>query len=371
MPLLKAPADGESATKHLENMVTRYYPYFRDIFPTQGSLANFAAISMQEGNTPLVMAAPFAKEGVLDYLEQQGIAGLNLYFKLEWADPTGSMKDRGMAVAVAKAKEEGFSTIVCASTGNTSAAAAAYGARAGMNVLVLITEGTPEAKVMQAASYGARIITYGKSFDETQLAARELERAIAKARIVNSNNDNRIKGQRTAAFEISDALGNAPDYLLIPVGNAGNITAYGLGFKEYLDAGRNTRMPVVIGARASEGTDAQAIRIREPNNKDAAYRIAKETGGTILEGVPDDEMRVAHKALRKEGLLTELASAISLAALPRFAKMQSIPQGSSVVMVLTGNGLKDSGISMKYEKREIIAAKTQEELMQAATYLTS
>lgn len=299
-------------------------------------------LSLQEGNTPLLP---------LKHLSEK--LGVELFVKYDGANPTGSFKDRGMVMAVAKAKESGSEAIMCASTGNTSAAAAAYAAQAKMRCLVVIPDGKiAMGKLAQAVVYGAEIVSIAGNFDNALQMVRNLEKQ-SPISLVNSVNPYRIEGQKTAAFEIVDALGSAPDILAIPVGNAGNITAYWKGFKEYHEA-KQTGLPEMRGFEAEGSaaivqnkiidqpeTLATAIRIGNPASWDKAVDAANESHGKI-DYVTDEEIVEAYKLLaREEGVFTEPASAASVAGLIKQIDSGEIKKGSRVVAVLTGNGLKD------------------------------
>lgn len=304
-------------------------------------------LTLHEGNTPLIR---------LDHLSKQ--YNVDLYVKVEGANPTGSFKDRGMVMAVAKAKEEGSNTIICASTGNTSAAAAAYGARAGMRSIIVIPEGKIAlGKLAQAVMYGAEIFEIKGNFDDALSIVRKISEK-EPITLVNSVNPYRIEGQKTAAFEICDVLGKAPDVLAIPVGNAGNITAYWKGFKEYHEK-KQTGLPQMRGFEAEGAaaivrneviqepeTIATAIRIGNPASWDYAVDAAKSSNGAI-DFVTDDEILEAYQLLAKtEGIFAEPASCASIAGLIKQLKSKEIKEGSQVVCVLTGNGLKDPTTAM-------------------------
>ncbi len=300
-------------------------------------------ITLGEGDTPLVRSAAL-----------EGACGLDeLWFKLESCNPTGSFKDRGMVVAVAKALEEGAKAVMCASTGNTSASAAAYAARCGLECFVLVPGGKVAAgKMAQAIAFGSRILEVDGNFDDALNAARALT-AKHPVALVNSVNPNRIAGQKTAAFEICESLGDAPDILAIPVGNAGNITAYWRGFCEWAELGRAQRhpkmhgfqaagaAPIVRGAPVAEPhTVATAIRIGNPASWSGATAARDESGG-LIEAVTDDEILEAYELLaRREGIFVEPASAASVAGLLKLAR-EGRARGGQAVAVLTGNGLKD------------------------------
>jgi threonine synthase len=309
---------------------------------------NTPMLSLNEGNTPLIPLPRLSEK--LD---------VELYVKVEGANPTGSFKDRGMVMAVAKAKEAGSHTIICASTGNTSASAAAYAARAGLRCIVVIPNGKiAMGKLAQAVMYGAEIFAIEGNFDEALKMVRRLS-DIAPITLVNSVNPHRIEGQKTAAFEICDQLGKAPDVLAIPVGNAGNITAYWKGFKEY-HAVKQTGLPQMRGFEAEGAaaivrnqviehpeTIATAIRIGNPASWEKAVQAATESNGKIDE-VSDAEILEAYKLLaREEGIFAEPASCASIAGVIKQRKRNEIRKGSTVVAVLTGNGLKDPAIAME------------------------
>ncbi len=299
--------------------------------------------TLLEGNTPLVRSEHIGK--ALD---------LDIYFKLEGLNPTASFKDRGMTMAISKALEEESVAVMCASTGNTSASAAAYSARAGLKCIVLIPEGKIAlGKLSQAMMHGARIVAIKGNFDEALKIVLELTKR-HPITLVNSLNPFRIEGQKTAAFEICGALGEAPDYLAIPVGNAGNITSYWLGFRQYKEAGRSKSLPKMIGFQAEGAapivrgrpvekpeTVATAIRIGNPARWKEAEEAGKASGGGI-DMVSDEEILSAYKLLSShEGLFVEPASAASLAGVRKWHKQGRLPKGSHIVCVLTGHGLKD------------------------------
>ncbi len=286
--------------------------------------------------------------------------GCELYFKLEGCNPTGSFKDRGMVVAVAKAVEGGSHAIMCASTGNTSASAAAYGARFGLTTIVIVPKaGIALGKFAQALAHGAKIITIDGSFDQ----ALELVRTLTEKHLitlVNSINPHRIEGQKTAAFEIVDALGDAPHYLFIPVGNAGNITAYWKGFVEYHRVGRSKGTPRMMGFEAEGAapivqgrvieepkTVASAIRIGNPASWQGAVAVRDESGG-LIDWVSDEEILSAYRLLaREEGIFGEPASAASVAGLIKVAQQGTVLRAKKVVCIITGAGLKDPDTAMK------------------------
>jgi threonine synthase len=306
--------------------------------------AETPVVTLLEGGTPLV-PAPRLSERV----------GAHVYLKVEGANPTGSFKDRGMTVAISKAVEEGAKAVACGSTGNTSASAAAYAARAGLTCAVLIPDGyIALGKLAQALIHGARVLQLRANFDACLDLVRQLG-ATAPVTIVNSINPYRIEGQKTGAFEIVDVLGDAPHYHCIPVGNAGNITAYWRGYREYQDAGRVTRLPRMLGFQAAgaapivEGhpidnpeTVATAIRIGRPASWYGATAAASESGGGIY-AVTDAEILDAYRYLaHSESVFCEPASAASVAGLLKVG----VEEASTVVCVLTGHGLKDPDIAI-------------------------
>ena len=300
-------------------------------------------ISLCEGNTPLIKADNLADAIGLD---------AEIYLKYEGLNPTGSFKDRGMTMAVTKAVEEGSKAIICASTGNTSAAAAAYAAKAKIKCYVLIPDGhIAMGKLSQAMMYGAKVIAIQGNFDEALEAVREISSKYPIT-LVNSVNPYRIEGQKTGSFEIVDALGDAPDYHFIPVGNAGNITAYWKGYKEYKEAGYSSKLPVMMGIQAAGAapivkghkidnpeTIATAIRIGNPASWKYAEAARDESNGTI-DCVADEEILSAYRLLaRTEGVFAEPGSIASIAGLIKLK--DKVKAGSRIVCILTGNGLKD------------------------------
>jgi len=307
-------------------------------------------VDLNEGSTPLVPSRNIGRALGLE----------RLYFKYEGANPTGSFKDRGMVVAVAKALEAGSRVFICASTGNTSASMAAYAARTGARAIVVVPSGEIALnKLSQALMYGAKVIALKGNFDTALETVRDLSARYPIA-LMNSVNPYRIQGQKTAAFEIVDELGDAPDYLLLPVGNAGNITAYWKGFREYAAAGRSTRLPRMIGAQAEGAapivdgrpvahpkTVASAIRIGNPASWEGATSARDESGGMIA-AVTDTEILAAQVRLAgSEGLFAEPASVAPLALLFRLVREGKIEKGSTTVVVLTGSGLKDPDAALK------------------------
>lgn len=302
-------------------------------------------VTLLEGNTPLIKADRLAREMGRD---------IELYLKYEGLNPTASFKDRGMTMAVSKAKERGAEVVVCASTGNTSASAAAYAARAGLKCIVLLPNGKIAlGKLAQALMYGATTISIEGNFDDALRIVRELGET-GQVEVVNSVNPVRIEGQKTASFEIVDQLGQAPDFHFLPVGNAGNITAYWKGYKEYHDIGLSSSKPRMFGFQAANSapivdgspienpqTVATAIRIGNPASWVGATNAVKESNGHIGK-VTDDEILNAYKQLAQtEGLFAEPACAAPLAGLKHCMLNEKIPEGSKIVVTLTGHGLKD------------------------------
>jgi threonine synthase len=320
----------------MSGIIERYRSFF-DID------AAFPVVTLHEGSTPLIPAPAVAAK--------TGVPGLQVFLKYEGLNPTGSFKDRGMTFAVSKAKAEGATHIICASTGNTSASAAAYGSRAGLETLIILPQGKVAlGKLAQAVLYGARIIEITGNFDQ----ALDMVRIIGKApgvAIVNSINPYRIEGQKTGAYEICDQLaGKAPDYHFIPVGNAGNITAYWQGYKVYHAAGKIDRLPKMFGYEAEGAaaivkghkidnpeTLATAIRIGNPASWQGAEQARDESGGCI-DAVTDDEIIAAYKLLAaSEGIFCEKACA-----------QNRVASNAVVTCVLTGNGLKDPDTAIRY-----------------------
>ncbi len=307
-------------------------------------------VDLHEGSTPLVPSRNIGRALGLE----------RLFFKYEGLNPTGSFKDRGMVVAVAKALEAGSRVLVCASTGNTSASMAAYAARTGVRAIVVVPSGEIAMnKLSQALMYGAKVVALKGSFDAALDAVRDLADRYPVA-LMNSVNPHRVEGQKTAAFEIVDVLKDAPDYLLLPVGNAGNITAYWKGFREYHAAGKSTRLPRMVGAQADGAapivaghpiahprTVASAIRIGNPASWEGATSARDESGGLIA-AVSDTEILSAQIRLAStEGLFAEPASAAPLALLIRLVREGKIDKDSTSVVVLTGSGLKDPDAALK------------------------
>ena len=320
---------------------------YRDHLPVSTSTPE---VDLAEGSTPLVPSRNIGRALGLKHL----------YFKYEGLNPTGSFKDRGMVVAVAKALEAGSRVFMCASTGNTSASMAAYAARTGARAIVVVPSGEIALnKLSQALMYGAKVIALKGNFDNALATVRHVTSHYPVA-LMNSVNPDRIEGQKTAAFEIVDALGDSPDYLVLPVGNAGNITAYWKGFREYQAAGRASRLPRMVGAQAEGAapivdgapvanprTVASAIRIGNPASWEGATSARDESGG-MISAVTDAEILAAQVRLASsEGLFAEPASAAPLALLFRLVREGKIEKDSTTVVVLTGSGLKDPDVALK------------------------
>jgi threonine synthase len=315
---------------------------YRDFLPVTDRTP---VVTLREGGTPL-LPAPRLSERV----------GAEVWLKVEGSNPTGSFKDRGMTMAISVAVEEGAKAVVCASTGNTSASAAAYASRAGIACVVLIPDGhIALGKLAQALMHGARVLQVRGNFDQLLTIVRDLPNH-APITVVNSVNPHRIEGQKTGAFEIVDVLGDAPDVHCIPVGNAGNISAYWKGYLQYREAGRSTKLPKMCGFQAAGAapivlghpvenpeTIATAIRIGNPASWYSATAAASESGGSIS-AVTDDEIIEAYTFLAKEeSVFCEAASSASVAGLLK----QGVPAGSKVVCVLTGHGLKDPDLAIQ------------------------
>ncbi len=305
-----------------------------------------AIATLGEGETPLI-EAPRLSERV----------GARLYLKFEGMNPTGSFKDRGMTVALSRALAAGSRACVCASTGNTAASAAAYSVRAGIKCFVVVPAGRIAlGKAVQVLAHGAEIVQIAGNFDEAFRLSRQSAEGLGDVALVNSVNPDRIEGQKTAAFEVCEVLGGPPDTLALPVGNAGNITAYWKGFSEWRAAGRSEYAPRMLGFQAegasplvaghdfeSPETVASAIRIGSPASKEGALAAARESGG-LIESVTDAEILAAQELLaRQEGVFCEPASAAGIAGLLKLAREGRGPEGT-VVSVLTGHGLKDPDV---------------------------
>lgn len=310
-------------------------------------------VTLLEGNTPLIPAP---------HLSEKIGRGVRVLVKYDGLNPTGSFKDRGMTMAISKAKEAGAKAVICASTGNTSAAAAAYARRAGMRAFVLIPDGyVALGKLAQALVYGAEVIAIEGNFDRALTIVREMADHYPVT-LVNSVNPYRLEGQKTGAFEIVDVLGNAPDWLCIPVGNAGNISAYWMGFCQYREAGKCDRLPQMMGFQAAGAapliaghpideptTLATAIRIGNPASWDKAIAAQQASGGEF-NAVTDEEILEAYRLLAShEGVFCEPASAASVAGLLKVK--DKVPAGATVVCILTGNGLKDPDCAINHSNQ--------------------
>lgn len=342
-------------------------PYARSAFSHQGWRGLIEAyraylpvseqtpiVSLNEGNTPLIPVPAIA--------EQIG-KQVKVFVKFDGLNPTGSFKDRGMTMAISKAKEAGAKAVICASTGNTSAAAAAYAGRGGMRAFVLIPDGyVALGKLAQALLYGAEVLAIKGNFDRALEIVREMS-ASYPVTLVNSVNPYRLEGQKTAAFEVVDVLGDAPDWLCIPVGNAGNITAYWMGFCEYHKEQRCKKLPRMMGFQAAGAaplisgkavehpeTLATAIRIGNPANWERAIAVQEASQGQFT-AVTDEEILAAYRLLAaREGIFCEPASAASVAGLIKVK--DQVPEGATIVCVLTGNGLKDPDSAIKHSSSQ-------------------
>ena len=316
-------------------------------------------ITLCEGNTPLIDAPNLSKKIAPD-------KNLKIYLKYEGLNPTGSFKDRGMTLAISKAKESGKTAVICASTGNTSASAAAYAARAGMDAYVILPKGAVAlGKLSQAMVYGAKIIALMGNFDDALSIVREIGERYP-VEVVNSVNPYRIEGQKTAAFEIIDALGDAPDFHFIPVGNAGNITAYWKGYKEYYKAGKSTKLPRMVGWQAEGAapivkgfpiknpqTIATAIKIGNPYSWQPALQAARESNG-FIDAVSDEEILEAYRLVASsEGVFCEPASAASIAGVIKVYRRGLFKGNETIVCTLTGNGLKDPDTVIKASEKPV------------------
>ncbi len=326
-------------------------------------------VSLCEGNTPLIP---------LDNLAKKLNIPIRWFAKFEGLNPTGSFKDRGMTMAITKAKEAGSRIVMCASTGNTSAAAAAYAAKAGMGAVVLIPEGKIAlGKLSQAMMHGALVLQIKGNFDEALKLVMDITNNFPIT-LVNSVNPYRIEGQKTGAFEIVDALGDAPDFHFIPVGNAGNITAYWKGYKEYSQLRKTTKLPKMMGYQAAGSapivlgypienpeTIATAIRIGNPASWTGATTARDESGG-VIEAVTDDEMTQAQQWMAaSDGVFCEPASAAAIAGVIKQHSIQPFLPGQTVVSVLTGHGLKDPNRAIEISSRPIEVRNSRDEVLKA------
>lgn len=323
-------------------------------------------VTLEEGNTPLIRATRLAK----------AIApGIELYLKFEGINPTGSFKDRGMTLAISKAVEGGARTVMCASTGNTSASAAAYGARAGLSVFVLIPAGKiAMGKLSQAMMHQATVIQIEGNFDQALALVKEFS-ATLPIELVNSVNPFRIEGQKTAAYEVCEQLGDAPTLHVLPVGNAGNITAYWKGYKEYRSANQIASVPRMMGFQAAGAapivlgrvvdqpqTIATAIRIGNPASWSSALRAIEESAGAI-DIVTDEEILQAYTAVAAmEGVFCEPASAASVAGVAKLHRTKILREGETVVCTLTGHGLKDADTAINVSKQPVTVKATREDV---------
>ena len=308
-------------------------------------------ISLGEGNTPLIE---------LRHLSQKYLPGVHVFVKFEGLNPTCSFKDRGMTMAITHAYNKGAKAVICASTGNTSAAAAAYSARAGMRCFVIIPDGKiAMGKLAQAMMYGAITLQIRGSFDDAMERVKQVAEQIPIS-IVNSINPYRLQGQKTAAFEIIEQLGGAPDYHYLPVGNAGNISAHWMGYQEYFDAKRASSKPIMVGYQACGSapfvrgevvkkpeTVATAIRIGNPQSWELANQALQQSNGHIDELNDEDILEAQYLLASMDGVFCEPASAASIGGAMKDFRLGKIPTGSSVVCTLTGNGLKDADIAIR------------------------
>lgn len=323
----------------LIDMYRDWMPFAKDWTP----------VTLNEGGTPLLRA---------DHLSE--LTGSDVYLKIEGANPTGSFKDRGMTVAVSDAVNNGQKVLMCASTGNTSASAAAFAARAGIACAVLIPEGKiAQGKLAQAVMHGAQIIQIRGNFDDCLEMVRKTTAEFPEIALVNSVNPMRIEGQKTAAFEIVDALGDAPDLHVLPVGNAGNITAYWKGYTEYAEGGMSGHRPVMLGVQAAGAaplvhgapvkdpeTIATAIRIGSPASWHQAVAAKEESGGAFLAQTDEEILRAYHLIAEKEGVFVEPASAASVAGLLAAHAAGDVKPGQRIVCTVTGHGLKDPATAL-------------------------
>lgn len=324
-------------------------------------------ISLNEGNTPLILAEALPIE--------LGLKNIRIYYKFEGLNPTGSFKDRGMTMAISKALEEKATAVMCASTGNTSASAAAYASRCGLKCFVLIPDGKiAKGKLVQAYRYGAKVIVIKGNFDQALELVKEMTKD-GKIKLVNSINPYRIEGQKTGAFEIVDDLGDAPEYHAIPVGNAGNITAYWKGYKEYKKAGKSETLPQMLGFQAAGSapivlghpvekpeTIATAIRIGKPASWQGALAARDESGG-LIDAVTDEEITKAYQFIaQREGVFAEPASAAAVAGVVKLAKKNFFKEHTRIVITLTGSGLKDPDYALSFDDKMDVINPTPEDV---------
>ncbi len=330
----------KSATVPSPGVINRYF----DRLPVGAATP---IVTLGEGGTPLLLSDRLSKE-----------ADAEVWLKYEGLNPTGSFKDRGMTVAVSKAVEGDTRLVVCASTGNTSASAAAYSARAGIPCAVVVPKGGVAAgKLSQAVMHGARVFEIDATFDKALRIVTELAEG-RQVTLVNSTNPFRLEGQKTAAFEVVEDLGRTPDIHIMPVGNAGNITAYWRGYREAVELGWSVGRPRMYGVQADGAapivrgrvvdqprTIASAIRIGDPASRSGALEAAGDSGGSIV-SVPDDAIVEAYHSVAREGVFVEPAAAASVAGLRHLSRSGLVPRGSTVVCVLTGHGLKDPEVAL-------------------------
>jgi threonine synthase len=333
---------------------------YRDYLPLRRQAR---VVSLHEGNTPLIR---------LDNIAARLESGVELYAKFEGLNPTGSFKDRGMTVAISQAVDEGSRAVICASTGNTSASAAAYAARAGIRCFVLIPEGKIAlGKLAQAMMHGATVIQIAGNFDDGMRLVKEVAEQTSLT-IVNSINPYRLQGQKTVSFEIVDQLGRAPDYHCLPVGNAGNISAHWMGYSEYFEKGLVDSPPVMCGYQAAGAapfvlghavaqpeTVATAIRIGNPQSWDKAWNAQKQSEGWFDKFSDEEILQTQRLLAEHEGIFCEPASAVALAGALRDIAAAKIPAGKCVVCTLTGHGLKDPDIAIKQSRAPMIRIKAE------------
>ncbi len=352
-PKDKTPAGAPARLSRWPGLIEHY----RRFLPVTGATP---VVTLNEGNTPL-MESP--------WLAERLGPDIKVYLKFEGANPTGSFKDRGMTVAISKALGEGARAVICASTGNTAASAAAYAGRAGLRAFVLIPKGAVAlGKLSQSVMHGARVLEIVGNFDICLKVVRDLaERDPLRIRLVNSVNPDRIAGQKTAAFEVCDQLGDAPTHHFLPVGNAGNITAYWAGYQEYREAGFAARLPRMMGYQAADSapivlghpiddpkTVATAIKIGNPASWKGAVNARDESGG-VIDLVTDAEILAAYRLIAVKGVFAEPASAASVAGLLKYGANGGLKPGSVVVCTLTGHGLKDPDTALKNLSNTIVA----------------
>ncbi len=341
-------------------IMAEYAPFF-------GSPDPASIVTLQEGGTPLIP---------LDRIAREIPVPVSLHAKFEGANPTGSFKDRGMTLAVSRAAARGARALICASTGNTSASAAAYGVRAGLRVFVVIPDGKiSRGKLAQAIVHHATVIQVEGLFDQALSIVREVASTHPIA-LVNSVNPDRLEGQRSVAFEIVDQMGSAPDYHFLPVGNAGNITASWAGYKAYRDAGRLTALPRMMGVQAEGAapivlghvvekpeTLASAIRIGNPASWQGALAASRDSGGTIFSVSDEEILEAYHLLASREGVFCEPASAASLAGFLKKARSGAFSGGERIVLTLTGHGLKDPDAVFRTQTSEIRVPARKEEVL--------